>query len=161
MPKNNYLISKTSKRQIFKWIIFHLLFLVSLHLYSMDFDPTTIYSILFLTDAIWFRDHNKIFNTTSYSILFLTDAVWFRDHNKIFHRLRTCSPPPSFTVAHSTSFALRQIFQIYVHPLSYIYIYINREPVRCTGKLLKIKSKLILIPFTFLLYIYIYIFKML
>ena len=39
----------------------------------------------------------------------------------------------------------------------------NRKPVRCTGKLLKIKSKLILIPFTsfdeyIYIYIYIYIF---
>jgi hypothetical protein len=30
----------------------------------------------------------------------------------------------------------------------YIYIYTSRKPVRCTEKLLKIKSKLILIPFT-------------
>jgi hypothetical protein len=30
----------------------------------------------------------------------------------------------------------------------YIYIYTNRKPMRCTGKLLKIKSKLILIHFT-------------
>ena len=29
------------------------------------------------------------------------------------------------------------------------YIYTSRKPVRCRGKLLKIKSKLILIPFTF------------
>ena len=28
------------------------------------------------------------------------------------------------------------------------YIYTSRKPVRCTGKLLKIKSKLIFIPFT-------------
>ena len=31
------------------------------------------------------------------------------------------------------------------------YIITSRKPVQCTGKLLKIKSKLILIPFTFLL----------
>ena len=31
----------------------------------------------------------------------------------------------------------------------YIYIYTSHKPVRCTGKLLKIKSKLILILFTF------------
>jgi hypothetical protein len=31
----------------------------------------------------------------------------------------------------------------------YIYIYTSRKPMRCTGKLLKIKSKLILIHFTF------------
>jgi hypothetical protein len=29
-----------------------------------------------------------------------------------------------------------------------IYIYTSRKPMRCTGKLLKIKSKLISIPFT-------------
>ena len=29
-----------------------------------------------------------------------------------------------------------------------IYIYTGRKPMRCTGKLLKIKSKLISIPFT-------------
>ena len=29
-----------------------------------------------------------------------------------------------------------------------LYIYTSRKPVRCTEKLLKIKSKLILIPFT-------------
>ena len=29
-----------------------------------------------------------------------------------------------------------------------VYIYISRKPMRCTGKLLKIKSKLILIHFT-------------
>ena len=31
------------------------------------------------------------------------------------------------------------------------YLYISRKPVQCTGKLLKIKFKFILIPFTFLL----------
>jgi hypothetical protein len=34
-------------------------------------------------------------------------------------------------------------YDIYI----YIYIYTSRKSVRCTGKLLKIKSKLILIPF--------------
>ena len=29
-----------------------------------------------------------------------------------------------------------------------IYIYTSRKPMRCTGKLLKVKCKLILIPFT-------------
>ena len=33
-------------------------------------------------------------------------------------------------------------------PRLYIYIYTSRKPVRYTGKLLKIKSKLILILFT-------------
>ena len=31
----------------------------------------------------------------------------------------------------------------------HLLIYTSRKPVQCTGKLLKIKSKLILIPFTF------------
>ena len=35
--------------------------------------------------------------------------------------------------------------------------YTSRKPVRCTRKLLKIKPKLILIPFTYI-YIYIYIY---
>ena len=30
----------------------------------------------------------------------------------------------------------------------HLLVYTSRKPVRCTGKLLKIKSKLILIPFT-------------
>ena len=30
-----------------------------------------------------------------------------------------------------------------------VYIYTSRKPVQCTGKLLKIKFKLIFIPFTF------------
>ena len=39
------------------------------------------------------------------------------------------------------------------------YIYISRKPVRCTGKLLKIKSKLILIPFTsFVEYVFFFFF---
>jgi hypothetical protein len=34
--------------------------------------------------------------------------------------------------------------------MSSSFIYTSRKPVRCTGKLSKIKSKLILIPFTLL-----------
>jgi hypothetical protein len=46
----------------------------------------------------------------------------------------------------------------YKYTCTRIYIYTSRKPVRCTGKLLKIKSKLILILFTFFVeYIYIYI----
>ena len=43
----------------------------------------------------------------------------------------------------------------------YIYIYTSRKPVRCTGKLLKIKSKLILIPFTSFVDFFFFLFKML
>ena len=39
-------------------------------------------------------------------------------------------------------------------------IYTSHKPVRCTGKLLKIKSKLILIPFTFFVeYVFFFFFQ--